>query len=129
MLKALNPATIAPPAGKYQLAVEVPAGARMLFISGQLGLKPDGTLAKGIEGQADAVWANIKAILAEAGMSFADLVKVNILLIDAGDILPSRAARDRALGSTRPPASTLAVIKALAAPEYLIEIEAIAAKA
>lgn len=128
MLKILNPAAIAKPQGKYQHAIEVPAGARMLFVSGQLGLLPDGTLAKGIEAQADAVWANIKAILAEAGMGFADLVKVNILLVDPVHIVPSRGARDRALGDIRPPASTLAVIKALAAPEYLIEIEAIAAK-
>jgi enamine deaminase RidA (YjgF/YER057c/UK114 family) len=129
MLKALNPANIAPPAGKYQHAVEVPAAARTLFISGQIGLRPDGKLAHGIEAQADAVWANLKAILAEAGMTYADLVKVTIYLVDAADIVPSRAARDRALGPVRPPASTLAVIKALASPDYLIEIEAIAAKA
>ncbi len=129
MFKAFNPATIAPPAGKYQHAVEVPAGARTLFLSGQIGVLKDGTLAKGIEGQADAVWANIKAILAEAGMGFEDLVKVSILLVDPADIGPSRIARDRALGSHRPPASTLAIIKALASPDWLIEIEAIAAKA
>ncbi|MBI3503676.1 MAG: RidA family protein [Proteobacteria bacterium] len=129
MLKAFNPATIAPPAGKYQHAVEVPAGARTLYLSGQVGLRPDGKLASGIDGQAEAVWANIKAILAEAGMDFGDLVKVSILLVSAADIGPSRAARDRALGSHRPPASTLSIISALASPDWLIEIEAIAAKA
>lgn len=129
MFKALNPATIAPPSGKYQHAVEVPANARTLYISGQIGVLPDGKVANGIEAQADAVWANIKAILADGGMTYADLVKVTVLLVNAADIVPARQARDRALGSTRPPASTLMVISALAAPEFLIEIEAIAAKA
>jgi 2-iminobutanoate/2-iminopropanoate deaminase len=129
MFKAFNPATIAPPSGKYQHAIEVPANARLLYISGQIGVLPDGKVAKGIDAQADAVWANIKAILADAGMTYADLVKLHVLLVDAKDIGATRAARDRALGSTRPPASTLAVISALASPEFLIEIEAVAAKA
>ena len=129
MFKAFNPATIAPPSGKYQHAVEVTAGARTLYLSGQIGVLPDGTVAKGIDAQADAVWANIKAILADAGMTYADLVKVTVLLVNTTDIAPARMARDRALGTSRPPASTLMVISALASPEFLIEIEAIAAKA
>lgn len=129
MLKAFNPKTIAPPQGKYQMAIEVPAAARTLHISGQVGVLPDGTLAKGFDAQADAVWANLKAVLAEAGMTFDDLVKVTIILVDKAHIGPSRDARERALGTHRRPASTLLVIPALASPDYLIEIEAVAAKA
>jgi enamine deaminase RidA (YjgF/YER057c/UK114 family) len=129
MLKIHNPATIAPPTGRYQHGVEVPAGARWLYVSGQVGNRPDGTVPAGIAAQADTVWSNLKAILAEAGMGFGDLVKINVLLTDARFVTAAREARDKALGDARPPASTLAVVTALASPDFLIEIEAIAAKA
>ncbi|MFM8800581.1 MAG: RidA family protein [Tagaea sp.] len=129
MLKVHNPKTIAPPTGRYQHAIEAPAGARTLYISGQVGNLPDGTLAQGIDAQAEAVWRNIAAILAEAGFGLGDLAKVTVLLVDKAHIGAARVARDRILGDTRPPASTLIVVDALASPDFLIEIEAIAAKA
>ncbi len=128
MPKTYNPATIAKPTGRYQHAIEVKAGARTLYLSGQVGNLPDGTIPQTIEAQAAAVWANIGAILAEAGMGFADLIKITILLTDKAYILPSRAARDNALGDIRPPASTLMIVSALASPDFMIEIEAIAAR-
>lgn len=129
MHKVYNPKTIAAPVGKYQHAVEIPAGMRTLFLAGQVGNLPDGSVPKTIEGQAEAAWNNIKGILADAGMGLGDLVKVTVLLTDKSQIGPSRAAREKAFGDTRPPASTLMVVAALASPDYLIEIEAIAAKA
>ncbi len=128
MPKTYNPATIAKPTGRYQHAIEVKQGARTLYLSGQVGNMPDGSVPKTIEAQAAAVWANIGAILADAGMGFADLIKITILLTDKAYILPSRAARDKALGDIRPPASTLMIVSALASPDFMIEIEAIAAK-
>ncbi len=128
MPKTYNPATIAKPTGRYQHAIEVKQGARTLYLSGQVGNLPDGSIPKTIEAQAAAVWANIGAILADAGMGFADLIKITILLTDKAYILPSRAARDKALGDIRPPASTLMIVSALASPDFMIEIEAIAAK-
>ncbi len=128
MPKTYNPATIAKPTGRYQHAIEVKQGARTLYLSGQVGNLPDGSVPKTIEAQAAAVWANIGAILADAGMGFADLIKITILLTDKAYILPSRAARDKALGDIRPPASTLMIVSALASPNFMIEIEAIAAK-
>ncbi len=128
MPKTYNPATIAPPTGRYQHAIEVKQGARTLYLSGQVGNLPDGSIPKTIEAQAAAVWANIGAILADAGMGFGDLIKITILLTDKSYILPSRAARDKALGDIRPPASTLMIVSALASPDFMIEIEAIAAK-
>jgi enamine deaminase RidA (YjgF/YER057c/UK114 family) len=129
MLKAYNPKTIAAPVGKYQHAVEGPTGTRMLLLAGQFGNLPDGSVPKTIEGQAKAAWNNIKGILADAGMGLGDLVKVTLLLVDKTHVAASRAARDKVFGGTRPPASTLMVIGALASPDYLIEIEAIAAEA
>jgi hypothetical protein len=60
-------------------------------------------------------------------MSAADLVKVNSYIINPSDLAAFRAARTRVLGDVKP-ASTLAVIQALAGPQYLVEIEAIAAQ-
>jgi enamine deaminase RidA (YjgF/YER057c/UK114 family) len=128
MNKVHNPPEIAPPIGAYSHGIEVPAGARTLHISGQVGLLPDGKLASGIAGQTEAALNNIVGILKAAGMGIEDVVKMTTFLIDATDIAKVREARVRVLGSHRP-ASTLLVISRLAAPEYLIEIEATAARA
>ena len=128
MNKIHNPAGIAPPIGAYSHGIEVPPGARTLHISGQVGITPDGKVAPGIEGQTEAALNNIVGILKAAGMGIQDIVKMSTFLIDANDIAKVRAVRVRILGDHRP-ASTLLVISRLAAPEYLIEIEATAAKA
>jgi len=127
MLKHLAPATIAKPLGRYSHAVEVPAGARWLYLAGQVGLMPDGKLAEGFEGQTEQAFKNVGAALAAAGMGFADVVKVNYLLTDSANIAALRKIRDRFLLDP-PPAATLAVIKALASSELLFEIEVVAAK-
>jgi enamine deaminase RidA (YjgF/YER057c/UK114 family) len=128
MNKIHNPAEIPPPIGAYSHGIEVPPGARTLHISGQVGIAPDGKVAPGIEGQTEAALNNIVGILKAAGMGVQDIVKMTTFLIDANDIAKVRAVRVRILGDHRP-ASTLLVISRLAAPEYLIEIEATAAKA
>jgi 2-iminobutanoate/2-iminopropanoate deaminase len=127
MNRKYNPSTIAPPAGRYTHGIEVPAGARWLHVSGQVGRAPDGSTPAGIGGQTENCFRNISAILAEAGMSFADVVKVTVLLTRDSDIAGFREARDRVIGEARP-ASTLLVVSRLAQPEWLVEIEAIAAK-
>ena len=60
-----TPGTVAAPFGPYSHAVEVPADFRLLYISGEVGVLPDGTVPQGIEAQAEACWRNIKAILAD----------------------------------------------------------------
>lgn len=127
MNRKYNPSTIAPPAGRYTHGIEVPAGARWLYVSGQVGRAPDGGTPDTIGGQTENCFRNIAAILAEAGMSFADVVKFTILLTRDSDIAGFREARDRVIGDARP-ASTLLVVSRLAQPEWLVEIEATAAK-
>lgn len=123
-----NPSGVAAPLGAYSHGVEVPPNARWLYIAGQVGIAPDGKVGDTFARQAELVWQNILAILKSAGMGPEDLVKVNTYLTRPQDMAESRAARAKALGNARP-ASTLVVISALAAPEYLIEVEAHAAKA
>jgi 2-iminobutanoate/2-iminopropanoate deaminase len=123
-----NPSGIAPPVGRYTHSIEAPANARLLAISGQVGNGPDGKTPSDFAAQAENCWRNLSAILADAGMGMGDVIKVNTYLTRASDIAAYRAVRDRMIGDARP-AATLVVISALAAPEFLIEIEAWAAKA
>ena len=127
MHQAYNPSVIAPPLGKYSHAIEVSPNARWLHISGQVGVRPDGTIAETFEEQADCAWRNLLAILAEAGMGPEHIVKYSTFITNAEHIGVFRTVRDRHIGDRRP-ASTLLVIAGLAAPELMIEIELIAAK-
>ena len=121
-----TPGTLAAPFGPYSHAVEVPEGSRLLYISGEVGVLPDGRLPAGIEAQAEACWRNIEAILADARMSVADLVKITTYLVRPEDVAPAGAARARHFGDARPGSATI-IVKALVNPEWLIEIEAVAA--
>jgi 2-iminobutanoate/2-iminopropanoate deaminase len=128
MNRKLNPSTIAPPGGRYTHAIEVPPGARWLVVSGQVGVEPDGSTPEDIGAQTENCFQNIAAILADAGMSLADVVKITVFLTSADEIAGFRAARDRMTGEHRP-ASTLVVVSRLARPEWRVEIEVLAAKA
>ena len=113
--------------GSYSDAVEVPQNARWLFTAGTPGLALDGTLPNDITGQAELAWAHIITILERAGMTIKDLVKVTHYLLRASDIPAYVKVRSRFLGDVRP-ASMLLVIPELVRPEFLLEIEAYAAK-
>ena len=133
--RAVVPSTTADPAAtasdgvaRYVPAIEVLAGSRTLHVSGQVGIDVDGKLADGLEAQLAQAYANVELVLAEAGMGWEDAVKATILLTDEAQIAAWRAARDRAMGGHKC-AATLQVVKALAAPGMLVEIELAAAKA
>jgi len=127
-MRLFNPDTVCKPFSSYSHGALVEGSARWLHISGQVGARPDGTIEQGFEAQATRAWANLIAVLEAGGMGRGDLVKVNVFLTRAGDVPASRRIRDAALQGAAP-ASTLLVISALAVPELLIEVEAIAAKA
>lgn len=129
-MRALTPATIAPPFARYAHGVEVPAGARLVATSGQLGLAADGSVPEGAEAQARLCFAAIDAILAEAGMSAADTVRINAFVTDRAHMAGYMAARDAWLaGATRLPASTLVIVAGFTRPEFVVEIEILAARA
>jgi len=128
MLTAHNPAAAAAAFSRYSLGVEVPPQARWLFVSGQVGVDPEGRLAEGAKAQMRRCWQNIFAILAEAGMGAGDLVRINAYLTRAEDVALYRDVRDEMLDGAAP-ASTLVVVQALAQPGWLVEIEAVAAAA
>ena len=128
MLKRHNPATVVEAfGGGYSQALEIQPGARLLFTAGQVGVAPDGTTADGFAAQADQTWANILALLAEGGMGVDDIVKITGYIVGHENFPAYAAARKKALGGVRP-ASTAIIVPALALPEWVVEIEAVAAK-
>ena len=120
-----DPRSVAAPRGSYTHGLEVPPGARILFISGQIPELADGTVPSDFEGQCRAVWSNIQAVLAGAGMSVANLVKVTTYLTRQDQADPNGRIRREVLGASRP-ALTVVVTQTLES-QWLLEIEAIAA--
>ncbi len=125
-MKPLNPAAIAPPFARYSHGMELPAGRRLAFCSGQLGIAADGTVPEDVRAQADLCFANIAAILAEAGMTLADIVRVNAYVTDRAHMKGYMESRDAHVG-TPPPASTLMIVSGFTRPEFKVEIEVVAA--
>lgn len=127
MAHTLHDIGVARQVGTYGDAVEAPAHARWLFTAGTPGLGLDGTLAPDITGQAEQAWTHIVTMLARAGMTVHDLVRITQYLTRASAIPAYAKVRARFLGTARP-ASMLMVVSQLPRPEFLLEIEAVAAK-
>ena len=98
----------------------------MLHTSGVVPIAADGSVPEPIGEQAATVWANISAMLAEAGMSVTDIVSVTTYVVVGEELAPVMAARDVVL-SGHLAASTLVTVPALARPEWRMEIAVVAA--
>jgi 2-iminobutanoate/2-iminopropanoate deaminase len=127
-MRRLNPNAIHPPLANYAHGVEIDPAARVVFCSGQLGVDRDGAIPDGVEAQARLCFAAIAAILAEAGMRLADLVRLNAYVVSAQYLSGYMKVRDEFV-SNPPPASTLMIVQGFARPELKVEIEAVAARA
>jgi enamine deaminase RidA (YjgF/YER057c/UK114 family) len=114
--------------GAYSDAIETAPNLRWLYTAGTPGLSQDGKLPPDIAGQAELAWTHIIAMLEQAGMNVHDLVKVTHYLLHAEDIPEYVKVRSRFLGDARP-ASMLLIVPGLVRPEFLLEVEAVAAKA
>ena len=126
MHSPLSPTTIHPPFSAYSNGVEIPAGQRLVFCSGQLGIAADGTIPPTAELQAHLALDNIEAILAEAGLGLEHIVRLNAYVTHREHLRPYMEARNARFASPLP-ASTLMVVAGFARPEFFVEIEAIAA--
>ena len=120
-----NPQTVPPPQGRYAQAVEVRPGARYLFISGQVGMKPDGTVPTDFNDQCHVAYQNIMHILEAAGMNATHLVKLTVFLTQPYQSVLHAQIRREYLGDHMP-ASTAVVVQTLN-PAWHLEIEAVAA--
>jgi len=128
MHKRTNPEGVRAPSGMYCHSVEVAPNARWLYIAGQTGVTMDGSVPDGIEAQAEIAWSNIRTILAAADMGMEDMVWMKTFLTRREDRDGYQKVRAKYLGDIRP-ASTFLIVSGLADPAYLVEVEAVAAKA
>lgn len=111
----------------FRYAPAVSAGG-LVFIAGQVGLRPDGTLGATAAEQIELAFKRLGAILAHSGLGFGDLVELVSYHVDIGSQLAEfRAIKDRYISADFP-AWTIIGVAALARPELLIEIKAVAAK-
>lgn len=100
-----------------------------IYVSGIPGFDASGALPETFEAQFANVVTNVARVLAEAGASFAHLVKVNVLLTRAADVATMNRLYAEAFGPAPYPARTTCVVVALPDPNMLIEIEAVASLA
>src|SRR5438105_1035422 len=98
MLKAITPASLRAPFARYSHGIEVPAGARLVFCSGQLGISADDAVPESAEGQAELIFAALAAILAEADMGLGDIVRLNTYVTAREHMAGYMKVRDRLVG-------------------------------
>ena len=123
-----NPKTLPKPEGKWSHAIEVPSGARTLYIAGQAGYDHNGILPLTFEEQAENTYSNIVKVLKDADMSVEDLVMGTIYMIEEKSNIELLVKASAKHFGKHAWAGTLIYVKSLAYPELLLEINAIAAK-
>lgn len=126
MLTHLTPDGVRKPFAAYSHAVEVAAGARLVFCSGQLGISPDDAVPEAAEAQAELCFAAIGTILAAAGMTLRNVVRINAYVTGREHMKPYMAVRDR-LFPAPSPASTLMIVGGFTREEFKVEVEVVAA--
>ena len=122
-----DPGGVHAPLGRYSHTAVVPEGAELVFISGQVGVTPDGTTLETLAEQADQAFANLVALLGAHGLGPGSIVKLDTFVVAGQDGQVVRDARVAHLGSHRP-ASTFVYVAQLVDPALLVEVEAVAAK-
>jgi 2-iminobutanoate/2-iminopropanoate deaminase len=110
----------------YADGAEIARNHRILHISGQVGVRPDGTTARDFGEQCDQALVNLQAVLVAASMAPENIVKLTCFVVGDQPLSALYDARRRRLPNVSPAATTL-IVQGLAAPEWLIEIEAVAA--
>lgn len=126
----INPPELGTPPG-YSQIVDV-AASRIIFIAGQTALDRDGNLVgqNDFAAQATQVFSNLASALKASGCTAANLVKLTVFLTDMDNLTRYREARNRFFATVTPPAApavTLVEVSKLYGPDFMIEIEAIAA--
>lgn len=114
-----------PATGDYVHALEVQGAQRLLFVAGTMGLDASGVPGKTLEAQLDLIWSNLRAILASAGMTVDNIVRLTSYLTDPAYAEANAAARIAALGGRAVP--TTAIVVQTLTSDWLVEIEVIAA--
>ena len=123
----VNPRDVHAPVGPYSHTAIVQGGSELVFISGQVGMRDDGSIPSSFGEQVEIAFQNLQACLAAHGLGVDAVVKLGVFVLPGQDWELLRAARERHFGAHRP-TSTSVFVPQLASPKFLVEIEAIAAK-
>ena len=127
MLTFVNPRDVHAPVGPYSHTAVVPAGAELVFIAVQVGMAADGTVPAAFAQQAELTFQNLRACLAAHELDVDAVVKLSVFVLPGQDFEALRQIRERHFGAHRP-ASTTVYVPALAAPAFLLEVEAVAVR-
>ena len=126
MHKPLSPTAIHPPFAPYSHGVEVSAGSKLVFVSGQLGIARDGAVPPDCASQTRLCFDNIAAVLGEAGLGLEHILRINAYVSGREHLSAYMQVRN-GLFNDPLPASTLMIVDGFARPEFVVEIEAVAA--
>lgn len=127
MTTFVNPHDVHTPVGPYSHTAVVPAGTELVFVAGQVGMRPDGTVPDSFAEQAELTFANLRACLMAHGLGVEAVVKLGVFVLPQQDFQVLRAVRERHFGTHRP-TSTTVYVPQLASPKFLLEVEAIAVR-
>jgi len=118
-----------PPTAGYSHVAAVPAGSRLVFVSGQIAADADGTIVAPAdwEAQTRQVFRNLERALAAEDATWSDVIKLTYFVTDTAEMAAIRSVRDEFVDTATPPASSLFRVAGLVHPDLLIEIEAVAA--
>ena len=129
MKQSRNPESIHAPVGRYVHQIWLDKPEKLVFISGQVGMRPDGSVPEDAVEQLAVALENVLRNIEAAGLEPSDLVKITTYVVAGAELNPARrrAEMERLLGD-HVPTSTLVFVSALAAPEYKVEIDGWAAR-
>lgn len=128
VFQAVDADGIAAPFGAYSQGLIAPLGRRLMALSGRLAVAPDGTCPQGVRAQADLILQDIDALLGAAGGGRSDVLRVSAFVTERDHMSEYMQARDAWVSDLDPlPASTLMIVSGFTKPEFLVEIEVLAA--
>ena len=129
MKTSRNPETIAAPLGRYVHQIQVDNPSKLLFIAGQVGMRPDGSVPDDAVDQLAIALENVLKNIEAAGLEPSDLVKITTYVVAGAELDPARrrAEMERLLGD-HVPTSTLVFVAGLAAAQWKVEIDGWAAR-
>jgi enamine deaminase RidA (YjgF/YER057c/UK114 family) len=129
MKTSRNPDTIAAPLGRYVHQIQLDSPRTLLFIAGQVGMRPDGSVPEDAVDQLAIALENVLLNLEAAGLEPSDLMKITTYVVAGAELDPARrrAEMERLLGE-HVPTSTLVIVAGLASPQWKVEIDGWAAR-
>jgi len=122
-----NPPSATQPFGPYSLVCGTAADAELLFFSGQVGIRADGSVPSAIEEQYELALRTIYILLTESSSSPANLVKLTTYIVKPIEPAVLRRIRSAVLGDIRP-AATMLYVPRLLSEDLFVEIDAIAVR-